>query len=279
MSNSTSHHNLENKEFKKIHGVEKNIAMLFTSKDATLVNSKGNAFQVNLYNPISIPKNALGCKVGLYSANIWNSVPNISPGENDTLYVEYPSGVFTQIVLPQGLYGLTELNLSLQNQFTIAGLPSDLIIINGDVATQKTLITFNYADIQIDFTQADTFKGILGFNAILVPNTASMVGQLQYSNTIAKFNNINSFLITAPELVGNGLPLNATAGSILGEIPITSSSNSLITYTASQVLYVQMDSLIGNELFNLNFRLTDENLNDIIIIEPFSFIVNIKYSV
>jgi hypothetical protein len=42
------------------------------------VSSDGSLFNVELYNPISIPKEAIYCTLEITAATIWNVSPNIS---------------------------------------------------------------------------------------------------------------------------------------------------------------------------------------------------------
>ena len=45
--------------------------------------------------------------------------------------------------------------------------PNPLITMTPDDATQKVQIRFNYSNVSVDFTQADTFRDILGFDSLV----------------------------------------------------------------------------------------------------------------
>ena len=256
--------------------VEKSFNIIFSTVNADSVNDDMNEFKVNLYNGISVPKQAKSAQVALYSARVWNSSPNIVPDVNDKLYITYQATPYV-IEVPQGLYSDSLLAQTLSLLFEQESLPIDLISFIADIATQKILIRYNYADTQIDFTPADTFRDILGFDARLSPPTPSTLGELDSADNEAGFNTVNSFLITAENLVRDGIPIGATAINILAEVPIIAPPNSLINYEPNNLTFIQSDHLIGSQIFDFTFRILNEKAQPIKMIEDWSFSVVVRY--
>ena len=72
----------------------------------------GDYFQVQLNNPLYIPSDAFNCTLRVLQSSIWYTTPNISVIQNNnTIY--YNNGVSDKtIVLPNGLYGIDDINQS-----------------------------------------------------------------------------------------------------------------------------------------------------------------------
>ena len=264
------------------HGISKSFSMIFNSALASYKSPSGSQFQVNLNTPLQIPKNAASCQIGLFQANIWNSSPNILVGKNNMFYYR-TNGIRKFVQLEQGLYSLDDLNITLGELiYDKYGDAKNTFVLFGNSATQKVNITYTYANCQIDFTEIHSLKDILGFNSAVYPDpttqpAGSTAGQVVFAPNLAALNQINAFLVTT-DLIENGLPVNTRSASILASVPITSKPNSLITYEPQQTIWVPCDHLIGKMVYSINCRLTDELLQDIIVIEDFNFSITIQYS-
>lgn len=245
---------------------EKIQSYTFTSdpnNGAQSVSSDGSRFSVNLDSPISIPQGVIDCNIDVIAASIWNVSPNISPlFQNNLFYFQYQT-INYLITIQEGLYSLTQLNGYISRYFVNNGLPKNLIVFSGDAATQSTVITFNYITTQIDFTQADTIRTILGFDSSLVPTLPStIIGESYISDTQAKFNRINFFYIKS-SLVTEGLPINGVAGNIISQIPITSAPGSQINYSPQNVISIEARNLIGKTIQQIRFQLLDDQLRPV----------------
>ena len=121
------------------------------------VSADGSSFQVSLHDPITIPKGAVDCKVGVVSASVWNSSPNIaaSYGNNTFTFTTTaaPAGTYT-FVIPDDLYSVDGLSSYLASQFVNLTSPSKLITISGENATQKSIVTFLTSGDSVNFTIA-----------------------------------------------------------------------------------------------------------------------------
>jgi len=167
------------------------------------------------------------------------------------------------IAIDTGLYSLAQLNGVLGRFFVNNSLPKNLIVFSGNDATQKTIVTFNYVGTQIDFTQANTIRTILGFNSQLVPAAPStVVGENYESSVEAVFNRINFFYIRST-LVNNGLPINGVSGNIISQIPITAPPGSQINYSPQNVIAIEARNLIGKTIQQIRFELLDDQLRPV----------------
>ena len=186
-------------------------------------NNAGSIFSVQLnQNAIHIPKEVKGCMIFCPTATFWWTILNIVTGVNDTFSFSIltgpNAGTYT-ISIPQGIYNLTSLanaiNIQLLNVYP--SLPASPISFNADQSTQRVILIFNIADVQVDFTVAHNMR--TGTNSLEFPTNlvaqdiipdpvaypmGSFVNQAVYANQVANFNTINSLLINCPDLVGTG---------------------------------------------------------------------------
>jgi hypothetical protein len=247
---------------------------------AVNVSPNGSSFRVNLNTPIMIPKNALSCELSTIQANVWNDSNNISAefGNNVFNFTTNHSGmpVVYNFILPDGLYSLSGLNAYLSTQFVNNGLPSNLITLSGDESSQKTILTFLVANDQVDFTVANSVRGVLGFDARLAPLAPQAAGYNEFSDNAAQFNRTNSYLIEC-DLVQTGIPVNNFNAGIVASVPINVAPGSQITYEPRTPLVIDASSLIGNTQQVLNIRLLNQSLEAATTNEIFSFVLRVVY--
>jgi hypothetical protein len=239
----------------------------------------GDYFQVQLNNPLTVPADALNCNIRVLQSSIWYTTPNISTVQNNnTIY--YNDGVADKtIVLPNGLYGIDDINLVLARELVANGDATDLFTLLADNATQRVVILFNAAGVTIDFTQPNTPRDILGFNDPPVVIGPSVVGGGIPGNAVAGFNSLEAFVISG-DIVSNGIPTNSIARGVLAFIPITAEVGLQNVYSPFNPLMVDGTELIGKSKNVLNFYLTDQNLRPLDTnSENWSFIVELSYQI
>lgn len=237
----------------------------------------GDYFQVQLNNPLYIPSDAFNCTLRVLQSSIWYTTPNISVIQNNnTIY--YNNGVTDKtIVLPNGLYGIDDINLVLARELVTNGDPSSLFTLLADNATQRVVILFDLAGITIDFTQPNTPRDILGFNDPPVVIGPSIAGGSIGGNAVAGFNSLEAFVISG-DIVSNGIPTNSIARGVLAYIPITAEVGLQNVYSPYNPLMVDGNELIGKSKNVLNFYLTDQNLRPLDTnSENWSFTVELSY--
>lgn len=236
---------------------ERQISYYFNSAveaGSTKIGTLGNAFAVQLNNPITVPRTALYATLEVVSAHIWNVSPNISEAiGNNHIYIGT-----TDITIPDGLYGIAELSAFLNQEIADNSLP--VFTLTEQASTQKLVITFEDAGTSIDFTKGDTCRDVMGFDSRIVTSTAT--DKNIASDTTAAFNRISSFFIKS-NILGGGIPQNTRSSGIITGVPITSRVGSLINYTPGNPLRSNADELIGHSKQALNFTLLDQLERDV----------------
>ena len=263
--------------------VDKQLSYTFssnTSTGATNIQNNGASFSVALNSPIYIPKGTVDCTVEVLQAAVWNTSPNIAVEfGNNRLSFSY-SELLYDFVIPDGLYSLTDLNTTISRLLANAGLASNLFILSGDQSTQKTVITYSVSGVRIDFTNPDSIRTVLGFDARLSPvGGISAAGQSDFSDNTAVFNRINSFFVRS-SMVNNGLPLNNVGSGIIAAIPITAAPGSQINYAPTIPIAVDASNLPGTTLQFISFDLLDQELRYVNTVgEDWSITLAIKYKI
>ena len=244
--------------------IPEEISMIVSSdptNGASNISPDGSYFEVQLQDGLSVPKDALNVNISVEEATIWWSVPNVITGENDKLYITGPDtlDVLQNFVLtiPQGLYDLTGINEAMARELEAAGAkidPEPLITFSPDEATQRVQMRFNYGTVSIDFTQTDTPRVILGFDAqvyspvptnpILAPN-------------VAAFNRINFFLIHS-DMTNKGIRFNNNYNQTIGQVLIDVAPGSQIVSRPFNPAKINAPELAGTTRTNLRFWLTDD---------------------
>ncbi len=235
---------------------------------ATHISSDGSEFTVSLDEPMRIPHDAYDLKLTAPSSTVWWVIANIETGVNDLMKVisdgsgGTPAAIATyNLVIPEGLYDLTGLNNSIQTQLLNAGAEADGILeLSPDEATQKVeLILTNYTGISVDFTIANSFRLILGFDSqVTTPNT-SLNFTILAENT-ANFNTIEYFLIHS-DLVDNGMRLNGDFSKIIAQVLIDRSPGSQLISTPNNPPKIPCNKLIDASTKRIKFWLTDNQNN------------------
>ena len=250
----------------------------YTSTGATNIQNNGASFSVALNSPIYIPKGTVDCTVEVLQAAVWNTSPNIAAEfGNNRIRFGYNEVGYT-FVIPDGLYSLKYLNATISRLLANAGLPSNLFLLTGDDSTQKTIITFTVAGVQIDLNLTSQIAFV--HDARMSPAGGnSTAGQSDFSDNTAVFNRINSFIVRS-SMVNNGLPLNNIGSGIIAAIPITAKPGSQINYAPNIPIPVDASNLPGTTLQFISFDLLDQDLRYVNTVgEDWSITLAIKFKI
>jgi len=263
--------------------VDKQLSYTFssnTSTGATNIQNNGASFSVALNSPIYIPKGTVDCTVEVLQAAVWNTSPNIAAEFGNNRIRFGCNEVGYTFVIPDGLYSLTDLNTTISRLLANAGLPSNLFLLSGDQSTQKTVITYSFDGVQIDFDIINSIRTVLGFDARLSPAGGSSVdGQSDFSDNTAVFNRINSFFVRS-SMVNNGLPLNNVGSGIIAAVPITAAPGSQINYAPNIPIAVDASNVPGTTLQFISFDLLDQDLRYVNTVgEDWSITLAIKFKI
>lgn len=248
--------------------IQREINLIVNSNPDTGANpigTDGSKFSLNLGGAgINVPKNAENITVSVETASIWWTIANIKTGINDTIYIHGPTAsnpaidADYEVVIQSGLYDLTQLQQAIERELENQGaLSTDdpLINLTPDEATNRVEIKLNYNTVTVDFTQAQTFKNILGYNSQIIGPSA-IVPFTKLADNVAQFNTVNHFLIHS-DLVDNGIRFNKDYNQTIAQVLIDVPVGSQIVYSPYNPPKIGVSELRTRS--NINFWLTDEN--------------------
>jgi hypothetical protein len=221
------------------------------------LSTPGDSFEVQLEDSFHIPENSIDLFVSVQDATIWWTVPNVITGSNDILTIIDDRGVqdIVTVTIPQGLYGLAELNNAIERYLVNNG-KAVLIQLSSDSATQKVEIIANYADITIDFTVANSINELIGFEA----NTygpSTVTGQKFLAPNVANFNTVNYFLMHS-DICDRGIPFNGKYSQTIAKILIDVTPGSQITYTPFNPSKTHCKNLKNSRRLLFRYWITDD---------------------
>ena len=238
------------------------------SSGAKNISPDGSRFEVQLEDPIHIPKEALNITVDVEESTVWWVVPNIILNTNDKLYLNVPNvaDVITAyiVTVPQGLYDLNGLNNAVLRELQNAGAkitPSPTITFGADAATQKVVLTLNYIGSSIDFTPNNTFRNILGFNPQIIGPTI-IAPYSQIADITASFNQVNYFLIHS-DLTSKGIRFNNNYNQTISQVLIDVAPGSQIVSKPFNPARISCPELADGSRKILRFWLTDDKNREI----------------
>lgn len=270
---------------------------IFERNNADRVSASGSEFSVNMTPPLLVPENAINTEVACTSATVWNSIPNISPTlGNNTLRIRgfivpeatpIPVAFDTVLEFAEGIYNIDHFNDECQRLFgsfaTDFGFSASEIFfefIPNEASGKVILLPLkNYRESThvFEFMFTDSLPGIsktLGFTVDVELPRTDYVQAAQ----IAAFNNVDFFLISCPELAGSGIPINGRGNGVIARVPIyNSSANSIIQYEPTEPMVMSGLHLVGRSTALLNFSLTNQTLEPLVMREDFSLIVLIRF--
>lgn len=260
------------------------IADSSVSNGARNKSAFGSFFEIQLENSLGIPTTARNINIAVNSAQVWYNSPNIITGTNDVIRISGPdtSNIKTtyDVIIPQGLYDLTSLENSIQDQLQNLGAkydPSPLISLSADSALQKVVITLNYLDSEVDFTQAQSPRTLLGFDSQLLSTIAAPLNII--ADNVAQLNNIQYYLISS-DISRQGIRVNNTFNQVIARIPISAPPGSLLLYQPFKPTVVNSQHLAGSNQSIFHFRLTDQNGNEVDTVgEEWSLEITIRYKI
>ena len=163
------------------------------------------------------------------------------------------------ITLPQGLYDLNLLNTSMLTQLENQGASptsEPIISFQADNASQRVQIRLAYPSSSIDFTQANTIRNILGFNALKY-GPYVVAPKVITAEAAASFNQVNYFLVHT-DLCARGIRFNNQYSQVISQILIDKSPGSQIVYRPYNPPKVNVNELIGSLRTTIRVWLTDD---------------------
>jgi hypothetical protein len=228
------------------------------------VSADGSEFNVNLELPISIPADAIDCRVKVEEATIWNTVFNIAEALGNNHVYLTDGGVTIDVTIPDGTYSNSELSTAMNREYVSLGGVSALFRFEEVTAENKvlviidgTLATAPGAQIDWSLARTDTFRDVVGFDAQFVPPAPTLVDYNQTADNVARFNNVEFFLIHWDG--GRGIRVNDVYGQTISRVNISSPPGAQIVYQPQHPAVSEATTWPGNPRQELRFWLTNQN--------------------
>jgi hypothetical protein len=224
----------------------------------------GSQFSVTFPEPIRIPNNAKSVKVYCHSLNTFYTYPNISPAkQNNIIYLTDDTANYEKypITIPKGLYSVDLLSDQIALALNASGFDSSLVVLSGNLATQKVIFTFNLSGYALFFKAGESPFDLLGLNAnTAIPSTAlSTSAGVQYSApNVANFGEVLSLALQC-SLVNTAYN-NGKISQVLASIPIDVGAGQNIIFSPSNLIKVDAPNLVGSTISSITFTLCDQNL-------------------
>ena len=229
------------------------------SNGAENVSANNARFEITLEQPIRIPARAIDIRVKVEEATVWNTVFNISAVlGNNKMYI-FEDGVGNNtITIPDGTYSSTTLSNAINREYETVG-SSGLVSLEEDLATQKVILVIDgtlagAGGASVDFTPADTFRDVVGFNSQVVGPFTAVVKTL--ADNEAAFNNIEYFKIHWDG--GQGFRTNNKYNGTIARVNITASPGSQVVSTPFNPPRSEAQRWAGTNRNHLVFWLTNE---------------------
>ena len=191
-------------------------------------------------------------EVGLVGYSIWNAIKNISvENQNNTLRINPGTGSFINIVIEDGIYGISELNGVIKKALVALGHDPLKFSIVGNFNTLKVDMVIGSGGWQVDFSVGNLYK-ILGFDNILyLEGSYSSVSKPNVTNDIDSLSICSSLVDTRYNLS------NDRKNDSLYTIPIDAPSGGLMSRIISYPIYKRMQH--GPDLRYIDIRITAQD--------------------
>jgi len=213
--------------------------------------SKTHDFRINMdsqvvFNPLH------EYEVALIGYSIWNSIKNISvENANNTLRINPGTGSFVDIIIQDGIYGISELNGVIKKALVALGHDPLKFSIVGNFNTLKVDMVIGSGGWQVDFSVGNLYK-ILGFDNILyLEGSYSSVSKPNVTNDIDSLSICSSLVDTRYNLS------NDRKNDSLYTIPIDAPSGGLMSRIISYPIYKRMQH--GPDLRYIDIRITAQD--------------------
>jgi hypothetical protein len=245
--------------------IKKQYPILFSSDPtdgAVRISQNGSTFSVDLNNEeIIIPANAQNCNIFIQESEFIYNFPNIIQGVNDRITISYVKNAVTNIynlVIPQGLYSVNDLNTQVQIElYNQMGYDeaAPLIELLGSDPQQKVLIKYNFDAVSVDLTGINTFRDIIGFNSGIYTGDKDTFITAQ---NVAQFNTVRYVLLSC-DLVDNGLRVGNRYDFYVCRMLIDVAVGEQQLYRPLIRSMIPASNLIGKRLSSTTLRLLDQS--------------------
>jgi len=187
-------------------------------------------------------------EVALVKASIWYSYHNISSSFSNNVIAYYNGTVWrNDITIPNGMYGITELESYLQEQITANGDTSSNITFDPNYSTMKLTITLS-GGYQLDLSKSSIYS-ILGFNSGILTTTTSS------PNSVDITRGVNDLLINCSLVSGSAFDNGKKSDTLYSFAPDVSPGY-LMTIAPKQLIYIPIRE--RNTIQNIRLHISDQ---------------------
>jgi len=241
--------------------------IIANSKGARNVSADGSAFDVIFDVPI---KTGGDPHIKVLSSTIWYTFPNVKTGVNDQLIIKHGAGLtlYSVLTIPQGLYGIEELNAAVQHQIQSQNLARFLagkttLTIGADFATGRASISISIDEsqatqhVEIDW-QNSSIAPLLGFTQNVALDAASGIFSATFfGNAIASLSPVDSLQIHCSAARGS-VVAGQTGSDTLASIQVDARPGYQILYQPPVTPRVSAPAFT-NGVRSMRMRLTDQD--------------------
>lgn len=202
--------------------------------------------------------------IALVSYNIpytWYNI-SVAQGNNQFRYSTDAGITYSTLTIPDGNYGVDDLNLELQDLIVANGDTADKIVFSGDYNSMRVDLEILDVAWRVDFQDANSnnFRNILGFNSAEYSGAVNTIFRAENRANIT--NNIDSVSINCSIVDSGAILLNNRQSSSLYHITdYGAGAGSYLTARVPAPIYLPIN-LSGNIH---NIRISIRNQSDDII--------------
>jgi len=207
-------------------------------------------------NPSFKPRrNDASFYISLISFATTNLVANVTDKNNKFRYIKPGSSLAKVLTIPVGFYLIKSYNEEVRRLIKLNEDDEDAVSITINESTGIVCITLAKG-YRIDFTQVDTFRKELGFNADMLTGDKN-----HYASTVCDLWPTQSIYVHCSVAKGNKLVAldGCTESDILYDFPCNQAYGAPITYQLSPRLTESDLDLSSGQIDKIKIKFTDDN--------------------
>ena len=184
------------------------------------------------------------------------------------------------LTVPQGTYDLPALDSMIKTLLSNAGAktsPDHLVDFLANDALQKVQLKFNYSNVVVEIPTSQSFKQIIGFTS-QTTYSGYQAGHIETADQVADFAQIQSYLLHT-NLTNLGMRINNRYSQVVAQIQIDTDVGSQINFSPNHSAKVNASNLIGQSISVATLSITDQEDRDVVLVDPFTCRLVIKYTV
>lgn len=197
--------------------------------------------------------------IALVSYNIPYTWYNISASQGNNQFRYSPDAItYYTVVIPDGNYGIDDLNLELQDLIVANGHTADKIVFSGDYNSMRVDLEITDVAWRVDFQDANSnnFRNILGFNNQEYSGAVNNLFRAESRANIT--NNIDSISINVSIVDSGSILLNNRQSSSLYHITdYGAGAGSYLTARVPYPIYLPIN-LSGN-IHNIHISIRNQS--------------------